>query len=237
VVTTSPDAVAVRALELLRAGDDSAAWREIDDFAASGEVTPAVPGPAAGFREIGRELFWTHKAIPEYVRLQQEQLRRYGDDPAYVRNVTGVLYDLASFTWPGWGNEVRPEDRDAGRAAAERCVAMRENPAHADVEFGVTPAMAQWALGAHALAAGDAHAARSAFERARQRNLDAGEDDSLDRGYLALADLMERPEDSAAAARLESVLAELAERDDEDAAFIREQLVTARGIFVSEPER
>jgi hypothetical protein len=237
MVTATPDAVARRTLELARAGDDAAAWREIDDFAARGDVTPAVPGPAAGFREIGRELFWTHKALPEYVRLQQEQLRRYGDDPAYVRNVTGVLYDLASFTWPGWGDAVRPQDQDAGRRAAERCVALREDPAHADVEFGVTPAMAHWVVGAHALAAGDVAGARSAFERARERNVEDGADDAIDRGYLALADLVERPEDTAASARLEWVLAELGERDDEDAGFIREQLVTARGIFVSEPDR
>ena len=237
MVTATPDVVAVRALELLRAGDDAAAWREIDDFAAREDVTPAVPGLAAGFREVGRALFWTHKALPEYVRLQQEQLRRYGDDPAHVRMVTGVLYDLASFTWPGWGNEVRPEDQDAGRSAAERCVALREDPAHAEIEFGVTPAMAHWVVGAHALAAGDVAEARRAFERARERNLEAGEDDALDRGYLALLDLVDRPDDAGAASRLESVLAELAERDDEDAGFIHEQLVTARALFVPGAER
>jgi len=233
MVSASAETVAARVLELLRAGDDERAWREIDTLAAQEGFTPAVPGPAAGFREIGRDLFWTHTAVSEYVRLQREQLRRYGDDPAYVRNVTGVFYDLASFTWPGWGNEVRPEDEAAGREAARRCVALREDPANAEVEFGVTPAMAHWVAGAHALAAGDLEEARRAFQRARERNLEAGEDDALDRGYLALVDVVERGDGDA----LDSVLAELGARDDEDAAFILDQLVTARELFASEQAR
>ena len=220
---------AQRALELLRAGDDEAAWTLIDDAARDRNV--AVPGPSAGFREVGRILYWTHGALPEYVRLQQEQMRRYDGKPSYVGRLTGVLYDLATFTWPGWGHEVREEERSVGREAATACVALREDPELSAVEFTITPAMAHWVAGAHALADGDFDRARSSFSRARERNVEAGEDDVLDRGYLRLADVLERPGDSQGEAELQGVLDELERCGGDEADFIRSQLETARRVL------
>ncbi|MBD0330566.1 MAG: hypothetical protein ICV64_10755 [Thermoleophilia bacterium] len=230
-VATGPwDAVAVDVLERLRAGDEAAAWAAIDAAAAAADEV-AVPGPAAGFREVGRTLYWSHRALPEYVRLQQEQVRRYEEAGGPVTRLAGVLYDLAAFTWPGWGDDVRPEAERAGREAACRCAELRADPRYADADFPLTAAMAHWVVGAHALAARELDEARAAFERARDRTCAAGADDALDRGYLALADVLARPRDPHAERAFEAVVAELTDRGGEEPDFLRDQLVTARRVF------
>jgi hypothetical protein len=214
--------VAGRVLKLLRDGRDDDAWAAIDEAAEGLETR--WPTPAAGFREVGRELYWTHRAVPEYVRLQREQIRRLEAEPGPEQNVVvrlvGSLYDLASFTWPGWGHQVRAEDVALGADAAKRSLRLREDSAYADLEFTVTPGMAHWVVGAHALAAGN-------FEQARAELALSG-DETLARGYLGLVDLAEAGDGSA----LDAVLVELAARDDEDSAFYRDQLVAASGALV-----
>jgi hypothetical protein len=208
-------------LKRLRNGRDEEAWAAIDE--AAGGLETRWPAPSAGFREVGRELYWTHGALPEYIRLQREQIRRLEAEPGAERNVVvrlvGALYDLASFTWPGWGKDVPAEDVELGAEAAERSLRLREDPAYADLEFTVTPGMAHWVVGAHSLAAGD-------FERARTELALSG-DETLARGYLGLVDLAEAGDRSA----LDVVLSELAARDDEDSAFYHDQLVAASGAL------
>jgi hypothetical protein len=213
--------VAGRALELLRNGRDEEAWAAIDE--AAGGLETRWPAPAAGFREVGRELYWTHQAVPEFVRLQREQIRRLeaepGPESAVVVRLVGVLYDLASFTWPGWGKDVRPEDVEVGAEAADRCLRLREDPAYADLQFTVTPGMAHWVVGAHALAAGN-------FGKARAQLALSG-DETLARGYLGLVNLVEAGDGR----ELEAVLGDLAAKDDEDSAFYHDQLVAAAGVL------
>jgi hypothetical protein len=216
------DDVSSRVLALLRYGRDEEAWAAVDE-AASGLET-RWPAPTAGFREVGRELYWTHRALPEYVRLQREQIRRLDAEPGPEKDVavrlTGALYDLASFTWPGWGHSVSAEDVAIGAEAGDRALRLREDPAYSDMEFTVTPGMAHWVVGAHALAARD-------FERARTELALSG-DETLARGYLGLVALAEAGDRS----ELDAVLEELAANEDEDSAFYRDQLVAASGALV-----
>jgi hypothetical protein len=213
--------VGAHVLGLLRERRDEEAWAEIDEAARSLETR--WPPPAAGFREVGRELYWTHRAVPEYVRLQQEQIRRLEAEPEPdVVRLTGALYDLASFTWPGWGpeqGEPGAEDVRAGAEAAARSLRLREDPDHAGREFTITPGMAHWVAGAHALAAGELATART--------ELALSGDEKLARGYLGVVDLVERGDRS----QLDAVLDELAATDDEDARFYRHQLVKAAEVF------
>jgi hypothetical protein len=213
--------VTSRVLDLLRDGRDDEAWAAIDG--AAGGLETRWPPPSAGFREVGRELYWTHRALPEYVRLQLKQIRRLEAEPGPERTVVvrlvGALYDLASFTWPGWGNDVRAEDVEIGSDAADRSLHLREDSAYADLQFTITQGMAHWIVGAHALAAGN-------FERARAHLALSG-DETLARGYLGLVDLAEAGDGSA----LDAVLGELAARDDEDSAFYHDQLVAASGAL------
>jgi hypothetical protein len=207
--------VGARVLALLGEGRDAQAWAAIDEAAATLETR--WPPPAAGFREVGRELYWTHRAVPEYVRLQQEQIRRLEADPAPDRvRLAGALYDLASFTWPGWGVEVGADDARLGAEAAERCLRLRLGAAD---DFTITEGMAHWVAGAHALAAGDLARARA--------ELALSGDDRLARGYLGVVDFVERGDRS----ELDAVLEELGSAGDEDSAFYREQLVTAAEVL------
>jgi hypothetical protein len=216
------DDVSSLVVALLRDGRDEEAWAAVDE-AASGLET-RWPAPTAGFREVGRELYWTHQALPEYIRLQREQIRRLDAEPGPESDVAvrlvGALYDLASFAWPGWGKDVRAEHAALGAEAADRALRLREAPGYANLEFTVTPGMAHWVVGAHALAARD-------FERARAELALSG-DETLARGYLGLVDLAEAGDRS----ELDSVLDELAAKDDEDSVFYRDQLVAASGALV-----
>ena len=207
--------VGARVHDLLREGRDQEAWAAIDE--AAGTLETRWPPPASGFREAGRELYWTHHAVPEYVRLQQEQIRRIEaePDPDLLR-LTGALYDLAAFTWPGWGIEVPPDDAKVGAEAADRCLLLRTS---VEGEFTVTEGMAHWVAGAHALADGRLHAARTELAQSG--------DDKLSRGYLGVVDLVERGDRS----QLDGVLRELGEADDEDSRFYREQLEKAAEVF------
>ena len=207
--------VSTRVLALLREGRDDEAWAAIDDAAPTLETR--WPPPASGFREVGRELYWTHRAVPEYVRLQREQIRRIEAEPEPdLARLTGGLYDLASFTWPGWGLEVPAEDARLGADAAERCLQLRMS---GDGEFTITEGMAHWVRGAHALAAGELGTARAELAQSG--------DETLSRGYLGVVDLVERGDRS----QLDGVLGELENADDEDSRFYREQLVTAAEVF------
>ena len=209
------DKVGARVHGLLQEGRDDEAWAAIDDAAETLETR--WPPPTSGFSEAGRELYWTHRAVREYVRLQQEQIRRIEAEPdPDLPRLTGVLYDLASFTWPGWGLDVSPDDARLGAEAAERCLLLRTS---VDGEFTITEGMAHWVAGAHALAGGRLHTARAELAQSG--------DDKLSRGYLGVVDLVERGDRS----QLDGVLDELEDADDEDARFYREQLVKAAEVF------
>jgi len=209
------EAVGARVHELLGEGRDEEAWTAIDE--AAPELETRWPPPASGFREAGRELYWTHRDVPGFVRLEQEQIRRIEAEPdPDLARLTGALYDLASFTWPGWGLEVSPGDAKLGVEAADRCLLLRTS---VDGEFTITEGMAHWIAGAHALADGRLHTARAELAQSG--------DDRLSRGYIGVVDLVERGDRS----QLDGVLDELAQADDTDSRFYREQLEKAAEVF------
>lgn len=241
---TSPwDAVAAQVLERLRRGRDAEAFAMIEQAAMSSEG--AAPGPNPGFREVGLALYWQHRALPEFLTLQREHLRRLEallahdggatDAAPLIRALGGAYYNLASFAWPGWdeaGIVIGPEELAAGRAAALRCLEIRQEAAHASVPFGYTLSMAHWMLGAYHLAAREWNAAREQLGHAQRLNREAGQTEILEAGYRALVDLLERPDDTAAVTAFEAIIAQLEARgEDEDAACYRQQLLSARRVF------
>jgi tetratricopeptide (TPR) repeat protein len=224
-------------LALLKEGKPASAWVLIQHRA---ETLPTT-GPFPGFNETALAMYWHHRDLDAHVAVSEERLRRLrealdksenGERGALVRAEGGTNYNMASFTWPGWGEEdVTPSDsaKEAGRRAATRCLDIRTDPANADYAFGYDQAMAHWVVGAWALSDGDYNRARKHFTTAREDCLAKNEDDALYTGYLALADVLEHPGDPAAESHFTSALTTFEERkDDEDAAFFREQLINAR---------
>lgn len=151
----------------------------------------------------------------------------------------GTSYNLATYSWIGWGEtgiHVSPYALAAARSAVQRCLEVRLNPANSAAKFGVTLEMAWWVAGAQALALGNFAAAREAFAAAAQAALTADEPDRLERGYLALTDHLASPFDAEAAARFAAVVAEYdpepgVEPGEHDA-FFQEQLRMAQRVFL-----
>ena len=146
-----------------------------------------------------------------------------------LRNaVRGLSYDLASFTWPGWGEPAMvpgPTDLHAGRHAATLNLSLARELGRDDR----TLSRAHWVLAAHRLAAGQHPAARRGFARAAEQLTDPNHASErlLNTGYAALTDLVAGADD---AARFEAVTAQL--RDGMPGGTgLADQLDTARGVF------
>jgi hypothetical protein len=231
-------------IELLRAGEREAAFARIQQAATENGAS----GPIAGFREVAGAAYWKGKALREFVALSHETIRRLDAALAQtpdvdaraplVKALGGTLYNLAAFTWDGWAEPdifVGPEELAVGRAAARRCLEVRLAPENAIAGFGYTPAMAHWTVGAHELSARNFGEAREQFRREIAEERSAGESDLLGRGYLALVGLVETPGSFDAQAAFAAVIEALASREgDRDAAFYRDQLLTARRVYLGE---
>jgi hypothetical protein len=163
------------------------------------------------------------------------------EDPAraaaLLAATKGLAYDLASFTWPGWGEEgivIRPADREAGRKAALLNLELARKLEKGDSALSA----AHWLLGAHLLAAGEHERALSAFLTARVHSVKAGasrEATMLD-GYLGLA-LILRGERRDGEQALRGVIRTLEGEGGEDADFYANQLRTAHRVFLGTADR
>ena len=240
-----PDPWAVPAGEvrkLLREGLEAEAFALIEQHAD----TLPTKGPIPGFNEVALALYWTHRALPESIAVAQERLRRLEAPlatatpearPDLIRAIGGTNYNLASFAWPGWGKvelASGPDELAAGRAAAEKCLAVRTDPANAEYPFGYDVPMAHWVAGAWKLCDREFDAARAHFAQCLEASQAAGKSGALYAGYLALADLLERPSSASAAGAFDTALSAFDARPKaDDADFFREQLITARAALSS----
>ena len=138
----------------------------------------------------------------------------------------GAAYNIASFTWPGWGDWPEPisEQRQAlGLAAAKKGLEIAESLGD------VTPNIL-WILGVHHLNAGQHDQAVASFNRAKQfaRNEFYG---NMHLAWVALTELC-RANTQANLSAFETALTKLMGSSDEQASFFVQQLETARGIYV-----
>ena len=137
-----------------------------------------------------------------------------------------MSYNLASFTWDGWGDRaVSPLDLGAGLAAAEENLRL----AH-ELDKGDLPvSRALWMLGAHLVSAGRRDEARQRFTAAAAgaRTAAAEAEALLSEAFAALCDVLEGA--PGAEDDLERRLAILGEAED-GPAFV-EQVTTAREVF------
>ncbi len=142
------------------------------------------------------------------------------------RFARGVAFNIASFTWPGWGDSPEPISQarqELGLRAAERAVELAEQIDE------MTP-NALWILGAHQLNAGRYDEAMSSFERAK----------GLARNdfYRLMHDTWQQLTTVLASGNnvdlkeLDVAIDKLRNSDSEDAGFFADQLSTARRVYI-----
>ncbi len=182
--------------------DHEGAFAAAQVFTDLPDAAPAL----AGLHELVKHLYWETKRLPAVVFFGCAAVQHglaaahRADDPdtadALRNAVRGISYDLASFTWPGWGEPTitpGPTDLDAGRHAATLNLALARELARDDR----TLSRAHWVTGAHRLAAHDTAGARKAFERAADQLTDPAHASErlLNTGYAALTDLVTGQDD------------------------------------------
>lgn len=235
-----------RSLEMRRAlaKESIAILREKDSFAAiehiSGHADPKIATQVFG--DLANYFYWKEKDLAASVAMGRagvqfglaagERLKK--EDPAEsqeIRSVAKALsYDIASFTWPGWGEkeiEIGRGELAAGLDAAKTNLRLA-----LELKKGETPmGRAHWMLGAQLIAHKKYDEARKQFESAVEHFARAKNEGErlLSQGFLALVGILESPDNEAerkALAQTNDALSKL-----EDGPFFKEQLSTAMTVF------
>jgi hypothetical protein len=191
---------------------------------------------ADGFREAMRSAYWDDRDLQAVMAIAYAAAGRLlsaaaadpesaGEARSYAK---AMMYDLASFTWPGWdepGVTIGPSEAGAGMAAARANLAMAIELEKGDLPTG----RAHWMLGAHLLSGGEHAAAAGEFDRAARHSRRAGAEAEADlaAAFRTLAELAGG--DPEAAPRLDAALQELG-ATDEGEAFVG-QVETAKRVL------
>lgn len=157
-------------------------------------------------------------------RLEASNSPRLDDTVRFGR---GVAFNIASFTWPGWGDQpepISPERQKLGRQAADLCLMLAER-------LGEVTPNSLWIVGAHQLNAREFDSAYKTFERAKQ----AARNDffrDMHTAWQRLTRLVETQNEENAREFTRSV-EKLRTQDEENADFYADQLITAESVFRS----
>ncbi len=136
----------------------------------------------------------------------------------------GVAFNIASFTWPGWGDTgpISAKAQELGYSAAR--VGLEYAIAVDDVTTNIL-----WINGAHALAAKAYKNASSIFEQARDL-AETEFDKSMHAAWISLTQFLESPS-TERQAKFELAVSGVRDSDNEYAEFFASQLTTAVEIF------
>lgn len=221
--------VAERALE--RAASEGA-------FGAIAELA-VVDDPAesaAAHRAAMKAAYWEHRDLTLAVAVAYAGTSRLAamaahldGDAAYAARseAKAMMYDLASFSWPGWdepGIEISSTDAAAGRAAARSNLVLALELEKPDLAVS----RAHWMLGAHLLTAGEHAAATEEFAAAVTNATSAGAEVEADlaAAFRALTALAAGTGDEAALAAMLDALSGHEHGPD----FV-DQVTTARRVL------
>ena len=151
--------------------------------------------------------------------VQTAELRRFA---------RGVAFNIASFTWPGWGDSPEPiseKQQQLGLQAALRGLELASQAE--DVTSNIL-----WITGAHQLNAKQYDAAIESFEQAKTlaRN-------DFFRSMHAAWQMLTRvlaANGTEGLADFERAVSDLRAADFEDATFFADQLTTAKGVYLDD---
>lgn len=218
-----------------KTSDSEESGRDVSVAIASIGSMPDSVEAASAYREAMRSAYWTDKDVLFAVAIADAGVHRLTSDAAEADEplahelqsaAKGLLYDVASFTWIGWGEpdvEIGSDEASAGLAAARLNLSMA-----IDLDKGDLPvSRAYWMLGAHLLTANDLDAAAEAFEQSviHARAAGAAPEVGLGEAFGALTALAA----GGSTGDLDRAIARLG--DIEDGSFFVDQVLTARRVL------
>ena len=142
-----------------------------------------------------------------------------------------ISYNLASFTWPGWGEKdllITPADIEVGLDAARLNVRLV-----GELNEGDTPhSIAYWGLGAQLIAVQKYDEALKAFKKSKDYAHNAGEklSELLADGYIGITMIVSG--DESGQEILGETIKKLNAIGSEDALYFVEQFNTAMNVFI-----
>lgn len=200
--------------------------------------TPASDA-ADAYRTAMREAYWERKDLAVGLAIGWAAVDRCFTDSAargtdgagkhlHLADAKGFLYDIASFTWPGWDEPGIAITTDQARLGLDAAVWNLELAVELDKD-DLPMSRAHWMLGAHLLTGGDAAAAREQLDAAAECARRAGSpaDEASARALIALADIARG--DERGETQLHTTL-ELLEGLDDGPMFV-DQITTVRRVL------
>ncbi len=210
---------------------------EKDSYAAAEFVQGLGEPPlvAQAYAQLVMDLHWKASDVPGVVAMGRAgilySLTRARDVAAKTPDKVAawrghakmIAYNVASFTWPGWGNEkltITEADLTAGREAAAFNLRLA-------TELGVPPqklSAAHWLVGAHRLTADDHAGAKASFRTAVEFSRKAKDEEGalMGEGYLAMAGVLAG--DAKAKKTMDAAVAALKRIGTDDAKFYAKQI-------------
>lgn len=217
-------------------------FREKDTYALVELLEKEDPRTAAAaYSQLQLNFYWQQKNLTAVIAISRAGIQHSlgsairaktpGEREALRGSAKALAYNLASFTWPGWGEEGVAISQSAMRVGYD---AARLNLRLAEELKRPEDAQARawWTLGAHELSAGEYAAAREAFAKG-QAHASRSPDKSLTRllqGYILLVDALTKS-DPAARPAFDKVVAALESEDSADGKDYASQLSVAFAIF------
>ncbi len=204
----------------------------------TGQEDPAEA--AKTFNALARHAYWKQKDVPAMVALSQagiaaclEKSAQTGDSDLAASlkdSAKGIAYNLASFAWPGWGEEgitLNAEQVALGMEAAQTSLQLVAELEKGDLQMS----RGHWMVGAQQIAASQYGEAKSSFAEAVKyaEAADSAADALLSQGYTQVVQLLESPGDDSAQTELDALKAELLK--GEDGEFFIGQLDAALRVF------
>lgn len=217
-------------------------FREKDSYAVIELLEQQEPRlAAAAYAQLQLNFYWQHKDLPAVIAISRAGIQfalsaatRAGT-PAEAQALRGqakaLAYNLASFTWPGWGEEgvaISQSLMRIGHDAARLNLRLTGELKRPDDAW----ARALWTFGAHELSAGRYPSAREAFARGHSHAAKSPDKALalLLEGYVALVDALTNP-DPGARTSFDKILKALEADAGGDGRDYASQLSVAFAIF------
>jgi hypothetical protein len=219
-------------------------FQQHDALAAIDQIARQDDGVAAAktFVEVMRHFYWKEKQLTASIVFAQagahyalfQAARIEPTEPAMASQLRGIakglMYDIASFTWPGWdepGIAITATELLIGLGAAKANLRLARELNKGDLPLS----RAYWMLAGHHLCGRDYHAAEDHYELAARHAATAGakSEELLAAGFVRLAGLFISPGNAILQAQLDGIQRDLMQL--ENGPDFVQQMRTALRVF------